>query len=120
MASFSLRRYETQARVSTVIAAVSAVALLGLAFLVLRHMDFGGQYVITYGPKRRMAVLGMGAVTMLLSAIAFGMGYSSAGQRRNEKPVLSWIGFFGGAGIFCLCALLLILFQLRGEAAITG
>src|SRR5687767_966414 len=121
--SFSLRRYDTQARVSVYVSLASVASLLAMTVFVFT-IDKGfrlidkSQFVINYGPTRRMLVLGTGACTILLAIIAFGLGLNSAGQRRNDKPTLSWIGFFIGAGVLCLAAILLFLFKTRGEPVV--
>jgi hypothetical protein len=117
---FSLRRYDTQAKVSVLVSALSCVTLLALTVFVFT-IDKGfrlidkSQFVITYGPMRKLLVLGSGACTLLLAVIGFGLGLNSAGERRNDKPTLSWIGFFLGAGVLCLALILLFLFKTRGE-----
>ncbi len=117
MANFSLRRYDTQARVSMIVSLASCISLLGMILVLLRRFDFT-EFTILYGPPTRYAVLGSGALTILLAAIGFGMGLNSVGQRRNEKPLFSWIGFFVGAGVLCVALALFFLFQVRGEAAV--
>jgi hypothetical protein len=117
VAKFSLRRYDTQAKVSIYIAIASVVTLLGQAFLVLQNISTQDA-VIYYGPTRRMAVLGATATTLFLAVLAFGFGFNSVGQRRNDKQALSWAGFFVGAGVFCLSIIVYYLFSSRGEAAI--
>ncbi len=119
MAKFSLRRYDVQARVSVILSLTSAATLMVLTVFVLQRMDFG-EFVIVYGPLRRIAVMGCTAVTLLLSAIGFGMGLNSVGQRRNDKQGLSWIGFFVGAGVLCLALIVFFLFRIRGEPFIGG
>jgi hypothetical protein len=114
VAKFSLSRHDTQARVCVVVSLASCVALAGLAFLVLHHLD-RSEWIITYGKQRRMVVQMAAAFTLLLAAIGFGMGLNSAGQRRNDKPILSWIGFFVGAGVICFVGVLMFLFLTRGE-----
>ncbi len=117
MAKFSLRRYDNQARVSIVVSLASVVTLLGLVLVVFRNVDWSEQ-VIYYGKNRKLAVYGATALTLLLSTIGFGMGLSSAGQRRNDKQQLSWIGFFVGAGVLCLALIVFFIFQKRGESVI--
>jgi len=117
MATFSLRRYDTQARASMIVSLVSLVALCGLAFIVFQNLD-PTDGVIYYGANRKLAILGGGAITLLLSAAGFGLGLNSAGQRRNDKPLLSWIGFFLGASVLCLTLIMLFFFRARGESAI--
>ncbi len=120
MAKFSLRRFDVQARVSLIVSLASFVAWLAAVGLVLsadkgfENVDWQ-QFVITYGPARRLAVLGAIAVTLMLGVTGFGFGLSSAGQRRNDKPVLSWIGFFIGAAVICLTLILFLTFRQRGE-----
>ncbi len=120
MAKFSLSRYDTQARVSVLVSAVSCIFLAMLTVFVF-SIDKGlklldkSQYIVTYGHTRRLLVLGCGGAAILLAVIGFGMGLNSAGQRRNDKPTLSWLGFFLGAMVLCLAAILLFFFQTRGE-----
>lgn len=114
MAKFSLSRYDTQARVSLGLALFSVVCLLGLAVLIFQHLDLS-QWVITYGRFRRLVIMGATAGTILVAAIAFGMGLNSAGQRRNDKPLFSWLGFFISAGVICMSLILFFLFRTRGE-----
>ena len=118
MARFSLSRHDTQAKVGAMISLASCVGLAALAFLVLRHIDWG-QWVITYGKTRFQLTLVVGAITILMAAIGFGMGWSSAGQRRNDKQSLSWIGFFVGAAVISLAVILLFVIYMRGEQVIT-
>jgi hypothetical protein len=111
---FSLSRHDTQARISAVLAIISCVSLAGLALLVFRNID-RAQWVIAYGKNRGLMVQAAAAVTILLAGIAFGMGLNSAGQRRNDRPKLSWLGFFIGALVICAALVLLFLFKTRGE-----
>lgn len=117
MAKFSLRRFDTQAQVSAIISLLSIVPLVVLAFFVLRYLDFK-EMVLYYGPTRKTAIYAMAAVTLLLSATGFGFGLNSAGQRRNDKQQLSWIGFFTGAIVLSLTLVVLFLFRQRGEPII--
>lgn len=114
MAKFSMSRPDTQARVGAWVSLSSCLGLAGLAALVFRHMDWQ-QWIITYGSGRQKLILLTAAATMLLAVTGFGMGWSSAGQRRNEKPLFSWIAFFVGAAVICLAIILMVLFIKRGE-----
>ena len=118
MAKFSLRRYDTQARVGMAISLLAVLPLAFLAFCILQRMDWT-QGSFWYGSLRRWAILLSGAATIGMSAIGFGLGLNSVGQRRNDQSRKSWIGFFVGAGIFCLAILLLAVFKLRGDAILT-
>ncbi|GMU23085.1 MAG: hypothetical protein AMXMBFR13_31680 [Phycisphaerae bacterium] len=123
MPNFSLRRYDTQARFGMIVSLLSAGTLLVLAGLIFsadkrfQYFD-ASELTVHYGPTRRIAVLAAGGLTALLAALGFGFGLNSAGQRRNDKPLLSWIGFFVGAGVLCLSLVLLYFFIKRGESVI--
>ncbi len=121
MAKFSLRRVDTQAQVGVLASAASVVTFLGLAgvlgFLLRRGLA-SQDFVFIYGPNGKIAVLGAGAITLGLAAIGFGFGLNSAGQRRNDKQRLSWIGFFVGALVLALTFVALFVFMQRGEAII--
>lgn len=117
MAKFSLRRYDHQAIMSLTMSLISVLSLLGLAVILVQNMKWD-EMIIYYGSSRKMAVMAGTAVTLLLSAIGFGFGFNSVGQRRNEKQKLSWLGFFIGAGVISLTLILFILFRFRGEAVL--
>ena len=114
MAKFSLRRYETQARMSLIVGILSSVCLLMLGYLVFRNADLT-EWVIYYGQRwRGRAVQAMGALTVLSGIFALGFGLNSAGQRRNTRPRESWLGFFLGAGVICFAIVLVFVFRQRG------
>jgi hypothetical protein len=112
--SFSLRRYDTQARVALVLSLLAVVTLAVMAVGIFRHFNFSTLTPV-YGSTRKMAVLLAGMVTILLAAGGFGFGLNSAGQRRNEKATLSWLGFFIGAAVMCLAVILLFFFFKQGQ-----
>jgi hypothetical protein len=93
---------------------ISCLGLVALAVLVFRHVDTK-EWTITYGKTRGQMVVGATGVTVLLALIGLGLGISSAGQRRNDRPMLSWIGFFVGAMVICLAFILWFLFRARGD-----
>lgn len=115
MAKFSLRRYDTQAQVSVLLALVSLVGLAGLAFIVLQNLSLE-DWLIYHGQRRPMLVKLATALTFLFASAAFGMGINSIGQRRNDKQPLSWAGFLLGAIVMCLTIAVFWLFRERGEA----
>ena len=114
MPGFSLRRYDTQAWVGLNFSLASLVGLAGLAVVELQNLR---GFVIYYGTTRKAIILGIGLLTLLLAVTGFGFGLSSAGQRRNDKPLMSWISFFIGGAVFCLAVVLLFFFYKVGEPA---
>lgn len=121
MAKFSLRRYDNQAQVSVLLSLVSLLPLAAMTAIMVRLLmsrsDFT-EFVFYYGPRARMAVLFCGLASMFLATCGFGFGLNSAGQRRNEKQQLSWIGFFTGALVLALTFVMVFIFMRRGEAII--
>lgn len=115
MAKFSLRRYDTQARMSVIFGMLSALGILALGVLVFHNFDFSEMAIPYARPWRRQVVFLTAAVTLGIATTALGFGFNSAGQRRNERPRESWIGFFVGAGCICLALALLFLFHTRAE-----
>ncbi len=121
MAKFSLRKYETQAQVSMVLALASVIPLVGLIGVILRAMikNHGwSEKVIYYGGPTKAAVYGGTAMALLLAGVAFGLGVNSAGQRRNDRQRASWVGFFVSAVVLALTVVLIALFMMRGEAVV--
>ena len=116
MAKLSLRRYEDQARISVYLSIAALVFVAALAVLILQHLVVK-EKVIPYNPKslRMPLVYAFGLTALGLGAAGFGLGLNSAGQRRNDKPTHSWIGFFLGAGAITLSLILLFLFRSWGE-----
>jgi len=114
LARFSLRRYDTQATLAMWCSLAAVVPLLALVMFIFQHLSWD-EWIVYYGPTRQIAILGATGVTLGLAAIGFGLGYNSAGQRRNDKPQRSWIGFFVGALVASLAIALFLFFWIRGE-----
>lgn len=92
-------------------AIVSVIPLLAALYLVWRNYNHQlGQ--IVYGSKGTYIMLLLGCVgaSSLPGFIGFVLGWSSAGQRRNETPTKSWIGFFLGAGVLTINFVILLAF----------
>ena len=117
MAKFSLRRYDTQARVSAIFALASILTLIVMTYFVFRGTEWS-EFVIYYGRNRKPIVYLAAAVNLFMATVAFGLGFNSAGQRRNDKQQLSWIGFFVSAGVIVMTFVLLYMFRTRGEQVI--
>ena len=109
----SLRRFDVQANYAVVLACVSVLPFLGalsLAWRNYRH-DLGQ---IVYGAQGYFVVVFLGCVllSVLPSGVGFLLGWSSAGQRRNDKPARSWLGFFIGGSVLTFNLILLIAFYM--------
>ena len=115
MTKFSLRRFEDQAKASVVLGIVACVSLVAQATMVFRHIDTS-QWVIIYGNmNRKYLVMITTAICLLIGVAALGLGFNSAGQRRNEKPQWSWTGFFLGAAVICFAVIFFVVFRTRSE-----
>jgi hypothetical protein len=117
VAKFSIRRFDNQAQMGAVLSLISIAPLAALIFFIARNMD-RQEWIFYYGTPSRIAVLLSAMVSLLLSGMGFGFGLNSAGQRRNDKQQLSWVGFFTGAIVLALTFVMLSLFFLRGEAIV--
>ena len=113
MAKFSLRRYEDQALASVVLAAVAVLGLIPLTVIVFRHFNAEQRWIM-YNPRtvRLISVLAFAAFSGGFGFLGFVLGINSAGQRRNTRQGLSWLGFALGAGGMLLALLLLACFWL--------
>jgi hypothetical protein len=117
VAKFSLRRYEDQAWFSVLLSSVSIPPFIAMAGFILKNMDWQ-EKMLYYGSRGRAGILLCAVLALMLSSIGFGFGLNSAGQRRNEKQRLSWIGFFLGALVLTLTLVVLAGFYWRGEPVI--
>ena len=120
MALDSLRRYDVQARCAFVLSLVSAPPFAAAAIATWQRYDNNlGQ--IVYGSVGYFvpAFLACVLLSMVPAALACVFGWSSAGQRRNDKQTRSWIGFFVGGTVLTFDVILLIaLLMLRLEKPI--
>ncbi len=106
-----IRRYDVQASYACTLSLASIVPFVGAVALALRnyHHDLA-QIIYGQGGLFVPGFVGLVLLSMLPSAIGFLLGWSSAGQRRNDKPRRSWIGFFVGGGMLTFNLILLIAF----------
>ena len=109
----NLRRYDVQAGYALVCALASVVPLLGALGLVLRNYESNIRQIV-YGAQGNFLPMFLGCilVSLLPAALGFFLGWSSAGQRRNDRPIRSWIAFFVGGSVLTFNLILLIAFYL--------
>jgi len=117
----NLRKVDNQATTSAVLSLSSVFFVIGLAVLVFRHVDWETLSIFYKGGTLRMPAIGIcGLLALGLSVLGFGFGISSAGERRNQKNHLSWLGFFIGAFVICVTLILLATFFFWKESVISG
>ena len=90
-----LKTYEDQAKLGVVLAAISLVAALCGAYGVLSRFEFE-TFFTYYSPNSlRLPLIGAALLgSVLCGAVAFFIGFSTAGQRRNKATNVSWLAFF--------------------------
>ncbi len=115
-----LRRYDVQARYAFTLAIISVVPFGSAGFMVFRNYQRElGQIVYGEGGSFLPAFAGLVLCSMIPSVLGMLLGWSSAGQRRNDKPARSWTGFFLGGFVLTFDVILLIAFwMLRLEQPI--
>jgi len=115
VAKFSLRRYENQALFSVVLGITACLSLIAQALMIFRNLNWAEKVILYGNPTYKYMILLTSLISLGLGVGAVGFGFNSAGQRRNEKPQLSWAGFFLGAGVICLAVIFTSIFQIRSE-----
>ncbi len=117
MAAMNLRRYDVQATYALVLSLASvAPFLVAFALAATRFDPVLAQ--IRYGSEGKFvgAFAACVLISMAPSALAFALGWNSAGQRRNDRQKRSWTGFFVGGLVLTLNFILLLAFyKLRLE-----
>ena len=109
--------YETQAKLSlllAVIAALSAVALIACVFF--RHFDFH-EFTVYYvsGNLRHIVILGSTAIGLVASGIGWLVAFNAAGQKRNPLSGLAWKMFFVHSALIVLMFGTFVVFWLAKE-----
>ena len=111
MALSNLRRFDVQATYAVVLGCVAVLPFLAAGMLAFtRYNRELGQ--IVYGSRGMFVPAFLGAVlsSMLPAALAFFLGWNSAGERRNERQGRSWLGFFLGGTVLTLDIILVLAF----------
>ena len=101
MARWNLRRYDVQANLGMALSLIAAAPIALAAIRVATRYD-ADMRAIPYGSGSLLvpAMLASLGIGLLLSVVGMALGFNSAGQRRNDKPARSWLGFFIGAAAF--------------------
>ena len=113
----NLKSYESQAAISVILAGLGVLGAMVAMYCVLKGFDWQ-VFMLTYNRKGpRLIVLGASLfVSLAAGVIGFFVGLNSAGQRRNKKSRLAWIGFFANATLISLALMLAIFFVLTRNA----
>ena len=106
-----LRRYDVQATYACVLSMVSIPLFFAAVSLILRNLDWDLRQIVyrsegLFLPALAVCVL----ASMAAAALGFLFGWSSAGQRRNDRQIRSWVGFFVGGTILTFDTILAIAF----------
>lgn len=99
------------------LAGLAAFAAMAALYCVLKGFDWQ-VFMLTYNRKGpRLIFLGASLfVCLAAGVIGFFVGFNSAGQRRNKKSRLSWIGFFANAALIAVALMVAIFFVLTRNA----
>ena len=99
MAKGGIRRFDVQAKWSMIFSIAAALGCLSLAAgMSMRWQGDLHQFVFSAQSLYQPVVICTSGLTILLALFGTALGFSSAGQRRNDKQKMSWLGFFLGAG----------------------
>jgi uncharacterized membrane protein YbhN (UPF0104 family) len=108
----SLRRYDVQAGYAFVLAVLSILPLIAAVALTLRNYEPDLAQIV-YGSKKYLVIHHLCVMmAMGLSFVAVALGWNSAGERRNDQPQKSWLGFFVGGIVFTLTVIVVLAFYM--------
>ncbi len=107
----NIRRYDVQARYALVLSVLSVAPMGGAAFLAYRNYHQELAQIIYRQGSLFLPFFGVLLfLSMAPSALGMLLGWSSAGQRRNDTPARSWTGFFLGGTVLTLDFILALAF----------
>lgn len=117
----SFRRYDVQARYSLMISLTGVLPLAAAAYVSWTKYDPNLQ-AIQYGSQGlfKVGFLVCIAAAAALSLGGLGLGFSSAGQRRNNAQAASWLGFFLGSAVLSLSIIVFAAFASLGLEITVG
>jgi hypothetical protein len=107
----TLDSFESQANLSVLLAAVGTVATLTVVVMILAVFDPQNFWIpMRAGGPRYYAILGASGLAMISGAIGFLLAFNSAGQKRNTRSSLSWMGFFLNSAVITIAACVFVFF----------
>lgn len=112
---FSLRKPESQATVALVLSLIGASMVIPLAYGALQDMNWGERVILYGNPQRVVFIVATTLVGIGAALVGFGMGFSSATNRRNTMPGRGWLAFFISAAALCLTIILFLWFWMWKE-----
>jgi hypothetical protein len=93
------------------LAAVGGIATLAVLFMIFWVFSWESLWIpLLAGSRRYYAILGGTGLALIASGIGFLVGFNSAGQRRNTKSSLAWMGFFLNSAVIALAACTFVFF----------
>jgi hypothetical protein len=111
--ALDLQKHETQSMLSVVIAVLGILLALAAAGIMLQRFDWADFALYHKANSARfLAILGAGGTAFGLGVIGFFMGLNGAGQKRNKREGLAWLGFFLNAALITVALCVLIVFWL--------
>ncbi len=117
----SFRRYDVQAKYSLMISLTGVIPLAAAAYVSWTKYD-PSLRAIQYGSTGlfKVGFLVCIAASAALSLGGLGLGFSSAGQRRNNAQAASWLGFFLGSAVLSLSIIVFAAFASLGLEITVG
>ncbi len=117
----SLRKFDVQARFGLT-ASIAAIVPCLAGFAALFRNYNHELRAIPYGKEGMFQIIILGCVLAAggLSVVGLGLGFNSAGQRRNKDSGKSWIGFFIGTGVLSLTIIMFYAFWKLRFQIVTG
>jgi hypothetical protein len=107
----NIRRFDVQARFALALSVFSVAPMSGAVFLAYRRYHHELAQIIYRQGSLFLPIFGaLIMLSMAPSALGMLLGWSSAGQRRNETQAKSWTGFFLGGTVLTLDLILGIAF----------
>ena len=121
MALPRLRRYDVQARFALTLALAAFVPLLAAVYEGWSHYDTT-LHAVVYGDEGvfKVGFLGCVGVAAAFGLLGVALGYNSAGQRRNDRQLSSWMGFLIGGCVVSFSLVALFAFVELGVEVASG